>query len=92
MEILQNHYTLDIPAGCFPLTTDSMLLADFVRLPMNGTVLDLGSGCGTLGLLLCATPPATTIAAFPIPLTIPAGQPAAPMPLHAGMISVQQPN
>ena len=54
MEILQNDYTLQIPAGCFPLTTDSLLLADFVRLPANATVLDLGSGCGTLGLLLCA--------------------------------------
>ena len=31
-----------------------MVLADFVKLPKNGRVLDLGSGCGTLGLLLCA--------------------------------------
>ncbi len=31
-----------------------MLLADFIRLPRNAKVLDLGSGCGTLGLLLCA--------------------------------------
>jgi tRNA1(Val) A37 N6-methylase TrmN6 len=54
MERLQNDFTLEIPSGCFPLTTDSMLLADFVRLPRNAMVLDLGSGCGTLGLLLCA--------------------------------------
>lgn len=54
MEILQNGYTLQAPEGAFPLSTDSMLLADFVRLPRNATVLDLGSGCGTLGLLLCA--------------------------------------
>ena len=31
-----------------------MLLAHFARLPNNARVLDLGSGCGTLGLLLCA--------------------------------------
>ena len=54
MEILQNGYTLEAPEGAFPLSTDSMLLADFVRLPRNARVLDLGSGCGTLGVLLCA--------------------------------------
>lgn len=54
MEYLQNGFTLNIPEGCFPLSTDSMLLSDFVRLPKNAAVLDLGSGCGTLGLLLCA--------------------------------------
>lgn len=52
MEILQNGFTLD--ASAFPLSTDSMLLADFVRLPKNARVLDLGSGCATLGVLLCA--------------------------------------
>ena len=46
-------YTLDLTSG-FPLSTDSMVLADFVRPPKNAVVLDLGSGCGTLGLLLCA--------------------------------------
>ena len=54
MEYLQNDFTLEIPQGCFPLSTDSILLADFVRLPPSSRVLDLGSGCGTLGLLLCA--------------------------------------
>lgn len=54
MEYLQNGYTLDIPSGCFPLSTDSILLANFVRLPKNAQVIDLASGCGTLGLLLCA--------------------------------------
>ncbi len=34
-----------------------MVLADFVRLPARARVLDLGSGCGTLGVLLCATHP-----------------------------------
>lgn len=54
MELLYNGFTLDTPEGTFPLSTDSMVLGDFVRLPKNASVLDLGSGCGTLGLLLCA--------------------------------------
>ena len=54
METLHNGYTLDFPEHVFPLSTDSILLADFVRLSNNATVLDLGSGCGTLGTLLCA--------------------------------------
>ena len=54
METLFNGYTLEIAPGTFPLSTDSMALAAFVRLPRNAQVLDLGSGCGTIGLLLCA--------------------------------------
>lgn len=54
MEYLQNGYSLLVPPGCFPLSTDSILLADFVRLPKAARILDLGAGCGTLGLLLCA--------------------------------------
>ena len=54
MERLANGFTLNIPEGAFPLSTDSMLLSDFVRLPRQARVLDLGSGCGTLGLLLCS--------------------------------------
>lgn len=54
MEYLPHGYTLDIPPGCFPLSTDSMALAHFARLPRSARILDLGSGCGTLGLLLCA--------------------------------------
>ena len=54
MEYLPKGFTLSIPPNAFPLSTDSMALADFVRLPRNARVLDLGSGCGTLGLLLCA--------------------------------------
>ena len=41
----------------FPLGTDSVLLADFVRLPPAASVADLGAGVGTLGLLLCARHP-----------------------------------
>ena len=54
MEQLQNGFTLDLCDGAFPLSTDSMVLADFTKLPRNANILDLGSGCGTLGLLLCA--------------------------------------
>ena len=57
MEYLHNGYTLEICEGAFPLSTDSIALADFVKLPRNAAVLDLGSGCGTLGMLLCACHP-----------------------------------
>lgn len=55
MEYLPNGITLEIAPGTFPLSTDSMALAHFAKLPRNARVLDLGSGCGTLGLLLCAS-------------------------------------
>lgn len=61
MELLPNGFTLHIPDGCFPLSTDSMLLADFVRVSTNSRILDLGSGCGTLGLLLCSQNPTCNI-------------------------------
>lgn len=54
MERFHNGYTLEIPEGAFPLSTDTMLLSGFARLPKNAGVLDLGSGCASLGVLLCA--------------------------------------
>jgi len=54
MEYLKNGFTLDICEGGFPLSTDSIALSDFVKLPRGAKVLDLGAGCGTLGVLLCA--------------------------------------
>ena len=54
MEQLHNGFTLQLCKGAFPLSTDSMALGGFVRLPKQAKVLDLGAGCGTLGLLLCA--------------------------------------
>lgn len=54
MEVLPGNLYLDVPQGCFPLSTDSMVLADFVRLPKNAKVADLGAGCAALGLLLCS--------------------------------------
>lgn len=61
MEILQNGYTLELCEGAFPLSTDSIALAHFARLGKNAKVLDLGSGCGTLGLMLCAKDPACQV-------------------------------
>ena len=61
MEYLPNGFTLDITGGAFPLSTDSMLLSDFCKLPKQARVLDLGAGCGTLGLLLCASDPTCTV-------------------------------
>ena len=55
MEQLHNGFLLEASHGCFPLSTDSMLLSAFVKLPKQASVLDLGSGCGTLGVLLCAS-------------------------------------
>lgn len=57
MEYLPGGYTLELGSGCFPFSTDSALLAHFVRLPKNAHILDLGAGGGTLGLMLCAKDP-----------------------------------
>ena len=66
MEFLSNGFTLEAPAGAFPISTDSMLLADFVHLPKNASVLDLGAGCDTLGVLLCAANPGCTVTGLEI--------------------------
>ncbi len=64
MELLPNGFTLSLCDGAFPLSTDSMCLAAFARLPKKARVLDLGSGCGTLGLLLCSTDANCTVTAL----------------------------
>lgn len=61
MEQLPNGFTLEQPEEAFPLSTDSMVLAHFAKLPKHARVLDLGSGCGTLGLLLCASDPGCAV-------------------------------
>lgn len=57
METLHNGFILEFSDGAFPLSTDSIALSGFVKLPKNAKVLDLGSGCGSLGHLLCANDP-----------------------------------
>ena len=66
METLFNGYTLEIAPGAFPLSTDSMALAAFAKLPKQARVLDLGSGCGTLGILLCAKDAGCTVTGIEI--------------------------
>ena len=61
MELLPGGITLDIPKGAFPLSTDSMALAHFAAVRKHASVLDLCSGCGTLGLLLCSKEPSCTV-------------------------------
>jgi len=61
MEQLHNGFTLELCDGAFPLSTDSIALAGFVRLGRQATVLDLGAGCATLGLLLCANDPLCSV-------------------------------
>ncbi len=55
MEALPGGFTLDLPEGVFPLSTDSMALAHFCAPKSGEIILDLGSGGGTLGMLLCAS-------------------------------------
>lgn len=45
----------------FPLSTDTMVLADFVCLRPGSRVVDLGSASGALGLLLCAKASGCTV-------------------------------
>ena len=59
MEYLKNGFTLDIGPGCFPLSTDSIALAGFAKLPKNAKVLDLGAGAGFVGLLTLLRGPGT---------------------------------
>lgn len=66
MEYLPGGFTLHLPPEGFPLSTDSILLAHFVKLPKRARILDLGSGCGTLGLQLCAKDPNCTVTGIEI--------------------------
>lgn len=66
MEQLHNGFTLELCEGAFPLSTDSIALSGFVKLPRGAKVLDLGAGCGTLGLLLCASDPGCSVTGIEI--------------------------
>ena len=54
-ETLWNGITMIQPENGFRLGADSILLSQFLPLPKEAKIADLGSGCGTLGLLLCAS-------------------------------------
>lgn len=60
-EELWNGIRMLQPERGFRLGTDSVLLAEFLTLPPGARVADLGAGCGTLGLLLCARDAACTV-------------------------------
>ena len=51
-DLLFGRIRMKIPDAQFRVSTDSMVLADFCRIKPGSHVLDLGCGCGTLGLLL----------------------------------------
>ena len=53
-ELLQNGMVLLQADGLFPLGTDAVVLADFVRGSAEGPVCDLCAGSGAVGLLLLA--------------------------------------
>lgn len=61
VETLWNGITMLQPERGVRLGTDSLLLAQFLTVPRGAKVADLGSGCGTLGLLLCASRPDCTV-------------------------------
>ena len=61
-EALWNGIRMLQPQRGFRLGTDSVLLAEFLSLPPRAKIADLGAGCATLGLLLCARDPACTVA------------------------------
>lgn len=56
-EVFPGGITFSTGGDCFPLSTDTMVLADFVRLKSKSNVADLCSGSAPLGLLLCGTNP-----------------------------------
>ena len=47
-EFFSGGIVMEVTDGCFRLSTDSMVLADFCRLPRSAAVCDLGCGCGAL--------------------------------------------
>lgn len=64
-EVLFGRIRMTIPDAQFRVSTDSMVLADFCR-DAGGRGLDLGCGCGTLGLLLLGSGAAGSICGIEI--------------------------
>ena len=52
------------PDGCFRMSTDSMLAADFLPLGPRDRVADLGCGSGNLAFLLAGREPEVRITGF----------------------------
>ena len=65
VEELWGGIRMQYSAGQFQLSTDSMVLADFCR-DAGGRGLDLGCGCGTLGLLLLGSGAAGSVCGIEI--------------------------
>lgn len=63
-ELLQNGTKLWYGGEAFPLSTDTVLLADFARIPRGAAVCDLCAGSGALGLLLLDRDPALSVTAL----------------------------
>ena len=64
-EVLFGRIRMTIPDAQFRVSTDSMVLADFCR-DAGGRGLDLGCGCGTLGLLLLGSGAAGSVCGIEI--------------------------
>ena len=65
-ELLFGSIRMKIPDAQFRVSTDSMVLADFCRIKPGSRVLDLGCGCGTLGLLLLGSGAAGSVCGIEI--------------------------
>ena len=63
-ELLQNGTRLYLDRSAFPLSTDAVLLADFVRPPRGAAVCDLCAGSGAVGLLLLDREPDLSVTAL----------------------------
>ena len=63
-ETLQNGTRLYLDPSVFPLSTDAVLLADFVRLPPKARVCELCAGSGAVGLLLLDRAPDLRVTAL----------------------------
>ena len=63
-ETLQNGTRLYLNCSVFPLSTDAVLLADFVRLPPKARVCELCAGSGAVGLLLLDREPGLSVTAL----------------------------